>query len=144
MSYYIRRFSPHPMQTLIPVQAWVVRSGVQVAPAGTNELNVIYSPAHPPLTIDLTDSRNSITQQDLLSFLMAVSRLPDHPNKTLVLSILARTQALVAVGVPDGFPPEFDEILDIITYSIATETPGLFQVDGDGFYDGDDLILKMS
>ena len=144
MSYFIRLFTPQLVPTLVPVQAQLIRHGFQVKPVATNQLDIFYHPHHPPFAIDLTDSNSPTTRQDIMGFIEAVSRLNiDPPNQTLVLDVLARTRALLAVGVPDGFSRQFDAALDILLEYVGDVAEGLFQVDGQGFYDGDTLILRL-
>lgn len=144
MSYFIRLFTPEKIPTLVPVQAQLMRYGFQVRPIATNQVDIFYHPAQPPFAIDLTDSNSPTTRQDIMAFIQAVSRLDaDPPTQTLVLDVLARTRALLAVGVPDGFSRQFDAALDLLLEHISDVAEGLFQVDGQGFYDGDTLILKL-
>lgn len=144
MSYYIRLFATDPLGSLLPVQAQIIQRGVPVKPVGTNQLDIIYHNIYTPLTLDLTDSRNDTTRQDLLSFLEVITRLPNQPNKQWVLDVLARTQALVAIGVPDDFPTDYAGMLDWLLDDVRHAVDGLTQVDGDGFYDGNTLILRIS
>ena len=142
MSYYIRLFTTSPLSTLIPLQAQMIQRGYQVNPVGTNQLEVFYDPACQPLRVELTDSTNTTTQQEIAAVLDAVSQLPGDPNQHRVLDVLARTLAVVAVGVPDDY--HYDSgVLDDLTGIIANAGDGLFQADGDGFYDQGQLILEL-
>jgi hypothetical protein len=142
MGYYIRLFTDTPLSTLVPVQAQMIQRGYQVQPAGTNQLDIRYAPGRDPLTIDLTDSGHQTTRNTIAGFLDALARLPSSPEQQEVLNFLPRTQAVVTVGVPDDYDHSsgaLDEIGDIVANAAA----GLFQVDGEGFYDGSNLILAL-
>jgi hypothetical protein len=142
MGYCIRLFTDTPLSTLVPVQAQMIQRGYQVQPAGTNQLDIRYDAARDPLTIDLTDSSQQTTREAVAEFLDAVARLPHSPEQQDVLNFLPQTQALVTVGVPDDYESAsgaLDEVGDIVSNAAA----GLFQVDGEGFYDGSNLILAL-
>lgn len=142
MSYHIRLFTTSPLSTLVPIQAQMLQAGYQVKPAGTNQLDIVYAAQRQPLTVDLTDSTDATTREEIKNFLDAVSRLPHNPSQELVLDVLARAQAVVAIGVPDDFDQQSPALRDVIDL-VADAAEGLFQVDGEGFYDGDELILKL-
>lgn len=142
MSYYIRLFTTSPLSTLIPLQAQMIQRGYQVKPAGTNQLDVFYAPGHKPLTIDLTDSTSPTTQAEIANFIDAVSLLPQSAAQWQVLDVLARTIAVVAVGVPDDYDYQ-SGTLDIMAEIIANAGDGLFQADGEGFYEQGELILEL-
>lgn len=143
MAYYVRLFATSPLKSLLPIQAHILEAGYAVKPLNTRRLNVEYHQGHDPLTLDLTDSNHYITREEILSFLELVSRLAANPERYLVLNALARTQALVAIGVADDYD-EDAAALDTLVTSVAYSAEGLFQVDGQGFYDGHELILKVS
>ena len=142
MAYYIRLFTDTPLSTLVPVQAQMIQRGYQVQPAGTNQLDIRYDAGRDPISVDLTDSTHQITREAVAEFLDAVARLPSSPEQQDVLNFLPRTQAVVLVGVPNDYDTAsgaLDEVGDIV----ANAAPGLFQVDGEGFYDGSNLILAL-
>lgn len=142
MGYYIRLFTDTPLSTLVPVQAQMIQRGYQVQPAGTNQLDIRYNAGRDAITIDLTDSAHQTTRNTIAGFLDAIARLPRSPEQQDVLDYLPRTQAVVTVGVPDDYDTSsgaLDEVGDIV----ANAADGLFQVDGEGFYDGSNLILAL-
>jgi len=142
MAYYIRLFTTSPLSTLIPLQAQMIQQGYQVAPAGTNKIDVFYATNNAPLAIDLTDSTNQTTRQEIMRFIDVVAALPRQSTQGQVLDVLARALAVVAVGVPDDYDPQsgaLDAVIDIMASSGA----GLFQVDGEGFYEDGQLILEL-
>jgi hypothetical protein len=72
-----------------------------------------------------------------------VANMPPQPEQAMVLNVLSRTLALVAVRVPEDYD-QYDNTLRDVIDIIGESAEGLFQVDGEGFYDGSDLILKMA
>ena len=143
MGYFIRLFATVPLSSLIPIQAQMLQRGFQVQPAGTNQLDIIFDANSPPLTVDLTDSNMQKTRDEIRSFLAEVSRVPDDSNKQKVLDVLARTQAVVFVGIPDELTDEFSDTLDNVLDGVANSADGLFHIDGEGFYEGSTLILPV-
>ncbi len=143
MGYAIRLFCIVPLSTLVPLQAQMIQRGFRVQPVGTNQLDIFFDPNQPPITADLLDVTQSETGQQIADFLEAVSKLDDSPEKNRVLDVLSRTQALVIVGITedrsDAFPAALDNILDVVSNSAE----GLFQVDGEGFYEHGSLILPL-
>ncbi|HLA44395.1 MAG TPA: hypothetical protein VJZ27_13210 [Aggregatilineales bacterium] len=142
MGYYIRFFTTQPLGTLVPVHAQMHQRGYQVNPAGTNQLDVIYDSKREPVQIDMSDSTSPTTREDVRAFIDVVSRVSGEPEQARVLDVLARTQAVIAVGVPDDYDEQSGTVFDVIEI-IANAAVGLFQVDGEGFYDGAQLILRL-
>ena len=142
MGYFIRLFTDTPLSTLVPVQAQMIQRGYQVQPAGTNQLDIPYDAGRDAITIDLTDSAHQITREAVAEFLDAVAQLPKSPEQQDVLDFLPRTQVVVLVGVPDDYD-NASGALDDIGEIVANAAAGLFQVDGEGFYDGGNLILAL-
>lgn len=143
MGYAIRLFCTVPFSTLVPLQAQMIQRGFQVQPVGTNQLDIFYDRNQPPITADLMDATLSETGQQIADFLEAVSDLDDSSEKTLVLDVLARTQALVIIGVSGDGSDAFNAALDNILDVVGNSAEGLFQVDGEGFYEGGSLILPL-
>jgi hypothetical protein len=143
MGYYIRLFATDPLDSLVLLHTQVQQKGLPTSPVGRNQLDIRFHAQRPPISADLTDSRMLTTRQQVLSFIEEVSRLRHEPDQHLVLNVLARTQALVTVGVPDGLTAEFAWALDCVLTGVSRLAEGLFQVDGAGFYDGPTLILRI-
>ncbi|MFP4321342.1 MAG: hypothetical protein ACLFTK_02715 [Anaerolineales bacterium] len=143
MGYTIRLFTKAPLGSLVPLQAQMIQRGYHVQPAGTNQMDIFYTQEAAPLVVDLVDAGQDITRREIQTFLQRVSALGNEPDQGLVLDVLTRTQAIIMIGVPDDYDnaaPALDDTLDIV--SNAAE--GLFQVDGEGFYDGNRLILPLA
>jgi hypothetical protein len=140
MSYAIRLFATVPFRTLNAVQAHLLRQGLTVTPVGTNQLDISLG-ATLALTLDLIDATNPTTQQDVIAFIDRVSRLPDSEFKEFVLSTLAHTQAIAVIGVPEHLRDADQDILNRVIDAVAAD--GLFHVEGEGFYNGSTLILRI-
>ena len=140
IEYYIRFFTVSPLYSIIPLQAQMAQAGYKVTPAGTNQLEIAYSHDFSPFTVELTDSGNNMTKQEVADFLAAVQDSEDEGRET-VLNLLTQTQAIIAIGVPKdlGDSKSLDMIVDII----SDMGEGLYHVEGEGFYQGNDLILQL-
>lgn len=143
MGYAIRLFCTVPLSSLIPLQAQLLQRGFQVQPVGTNQLDIIFDREKMPLTVDLIEAHQQETQLQIADFLEDVSKLSDSPAQRKVIEVLARTQSLVIIGVvddgSDAFKRTLDYVLDVVSYA----ADGLFQVDGEGFYEGGNLLLPL-
>lgn len=143
MGYLIRFFTTSPLMSMIPIQAQMYQAGFEVQPAGTNALDIYYAPNHPPLTADLAESTKDDAKADIMAFIEAVSEYSDHPAQNTVLNVLSRTQAIIAIGIPDNFPEGQQESLNDLLALVADMAVGLFHVEGEGFYDGPELIFEL-
>lgn len=144
MGYAIRLFATDSLSSLVPLHTTMIRQGFPVNPVGTNQLDIIYHRQYPPLTADLSGADAITTRSRIMRFIELVSRQPRSPDQQLVLDVLARTQALLTLGVPDTLTDEFAAALDNAVSIISSMAEGLFQVDGEGFYDGHTLILRIA
>jgi hypothetical protein len=135
--YYVRVFSLAPIRSIARFQLWLAERGYPVRPAGTDALDILTDT--PPLHVELTSAQHPLTQQEVLEFIEAVNARPD-PNAVLVMDVLARTQAVIALHIPE----EADSALvgDILDGCIEPGE-GVIQVDGEGFYQDGVLILEL-
>lgn len=143
MRYTIRLFTTSPLSTLIPLQAQMLQAGYRVQPIGMNQIAVQYQANLQPLQVALTDSTDQVTHRTIRQFIEYVGELAGSADQALVLDVLARAQAVVSLHVPADYDHQ-DETLNAIVDLIAESAEGLFQVDGEGFYDGNELILRMA
>jgi hypothetical protein len=142
MSYLIRLFATSSVSSLVPVQNALIQMGYQVQPAGTNQLDVYYDSNRSSLSVDLTHSTDPATLEDIMDFIERVAQATGEPEQSRVLDNLARAQSVVAIGVPDDYDNNAAALNDTIDV-VVQSADGLFQVDGDGFYDGSQLILPL-
>lgn len=142
MGYVIRLFSTSPLSTLIPLQAQMIQRGFQAQPVGTNQLDIFYEPQSNPLVVDLTDSTDAKTKQDLTDYLDAITQLSPSDAQGHILTVLSGTQALVLIGVPDDYDDSSGTLNHIIEI-ISESADGVFHVEGDGFYEGDTFLLEF-
>lgn len=142
MGYTIRYFTTSPLGSLVPLQAQMIQAEFEVHPAGTNQLDIFYHPDRGPFTVDLTDSTHLATQREIASFIEAVTERGGSKRDT-VLSVLVQTRALVVIGVPDDLHEVNADALSITLEIIANLGDGLFHVQGEGFYAGNDLIFEL-
>ena len=143
MGYYVRLFTTSLLGTLVPLQAQMLQQNYHVKPVGTNQLDIHYDANRSPLTADLTHSGNDTTRKEIEHFIERVASLKNEPDQNLVLDVLARTQSLIAIGVPEDYDHENDTLTRLVDI-VANFAEGLFQVDGEGFYDGSNLILRLN
>ncbi|NDJ75058.1 MAG: hypothetical protein GYB65_02270 [Chloroflexi bacterium] len=139
MRYFIRFFFITPLDSVAPLHVRLSEFGYSVQPAGTNTVDIVLY-GDTLLRIELTTADEAVTQDDVLAFIEVVHELPDEPDAPLVLETLAKTQAVLALHVPeDADPDDLDPILD----ECAALGKGLVQVDGEGFYQDGVLILAL-
>ena len=143
MGYLIRFFTTSPLMSMIPIQAQMYQAGFEVQPAGTNALDIYYDPNYPPLTADLAESTKEDAKADIMAFIEAVTDYSDHPAQRKVLNVLSRTQAIIAIGIPNDFPDSHQGSLNELLALVADMAEGLFHVEGEGFYDGANLIFEL-
>ncbi len=143
MGYAIRLFCTVPLSSLIPLQAQLLQRGFQVQPVGTNQLDIIFDREKMPLTVDLIEAHQQETQLQIADFLEDVSKLSDSPAQRKVIEVLAHTQSLVIIGVEEDGSDAFKRTLDYVLDVVSHAADGLFQVDGEGFYEGGNLLLPL-
>lgn len=143
MGHVIRLFCTVPIRSVVLFQSQLFLRGFQAQPVGTNQLDILYDPTKPPITVDLITANQAETQQQIAEFLEAVSKVEESPTQKQIIDVLARTQSLIFIGAEDDGSDIFNHALNTILDVFGSNAEGLFHIDGEGFYEGNNLILRL-
>jgi hypothetical protein len=144
MGYALRYFAVSSVDSLVPALQHMRRAGLSVRLVGAEAYNVHYAPDMHPLTTGLTKAYNPVTQSEVAVFIEIVSQRPAYTGQRDVFNMLSRTQAIIAIGVPDDFIDYGSEqTLDFVVDSVSALGHGMLQVDGQGFFIDKQLIYEM-
>lgn len=144
MGYAIRFFMITSIDSLMPILNTMYRAGFRVKVVGHEAFDFYYDPIYDPLTAGLLQAAHPATQSEVAVFIEIVSRRPPYPRQRDVLNTLSRTHTMIAVGVPDDFSHFGDvQLLSILMESVYELGEGLVQIDGHGFFAGQQLIYPM-
>jgi len=133
-----------PVDSLLPILNTMHRAGFRVRIVGLETFDFYYAPYYDPLTAGLLKTMHPATQSEVAVFIEIVSKRPPYPGQQDVLSALSRTYNIIAVGVPDDFQNFGDaHLLSVLMESVKELGEGLIQIDGQGFFIGQQLIYPI-
>lgn len=144
MGYAIRFFMKSSVDSLMPILNTMHRAGFRVKVVGREAFDFYYAPYYDPLTAGLLRAVHPATQSEVAIFIEIVSLRPPYPRQRDVLNTLARTHTMIAVGVPDDFTQFGNaQLLALLMESVNELGDGMFHIDGQGFFVGQQLIYPM-
>lgn len=143
MGYYMRFFDEgEPQLTLAALDAELARLE---PPLRLEEGGDLYRGTELLAEVEVAATGDTLFTEELAEFVELVDDA-DGNGKTDVLARLRRARSIVAVRVLwQGRTAEATlGLVQPLLDWLAASRIGLFQVDGEGFYDGDKLVLELA
>lgn len=142
-AYYFRFLSTRRIDSSSILQSRLSHADFRVQPLGTHLFQVQYHNEKQPISIEITHATDGTTQNEIADFIAALNEREPDAGRDRVLNVLTLTQSIIAIGIPNDFSEADDgEWLDHLMLAIRDDSPGLFEVEGRGFYDGGDLVFQ--
>jgi hypothetical protein len=161
MAYYIRVFctssTPPSLRKLV---GWIHDSGGTLHPSRDEEpvtldstewngIEFHYRNAWRPVIVDLDKDDGTeacLFRQEVREFMdLDLAALPESPQKSKVIVHLRASKYVIAIDVPtSNFEDQDFEKLGVFINHIAMFCGGMVQADGEGFYEGNRLIVGLS
>ncbi len=156
MAYLMRVFctsgSPPALDDIFD---WVSRRGTRlwiddrvpnVDPASVSweQAAIGYRQGKTPFLAEVNHTSDSDAKEEVEEFTELLADVPDTPHRRNVLSRLERTTFIVANQIPtvdfedDGYDAAGEFMLFFVEHN-----GGIIQADGEGFYDGQELIVEL-
>jgi hypothetical protein len=158
MAYYLRVFctagKPPPLR---PVLEHAIRRGSKVSLDATvnatslddptwRQVGIAYKRGRQPFLLEVNrdDGPDSLVRREVDEFLEFVEDAPDDAHRRRVEDRLRATTFVVAAEVPtsDMDGDGYDALGDVLTYFVD-HNGGMIQADGEGFYEGTDIIVPL-
>ena len=149
MAFYLRAFcTSDEIPPLRAVFEWAEGRGVRLkAPAadldaqGWTQAEVIYQPDRQPFIAER--NTGDLLGEEVEEFAELLEDTDDSPEKQRVLDHLERCEAVVAVQLlGDIDDAGYTAAQTFLTYYVE-HCGGVIQADGEGFYEGDRLIVEL-
>ncbi|MBW3623203.1 MAG: hypothetical protein KY468_07305 [Armatimonadetes bacterium] len=157
MGYYVRVFcTGSEIPPLNAVLEWCAKEGVELKPdehsgdvdltsPGWYAIGLLYKEENSPLVVDLNRGVGIVDclfQAEINEFLESLEEAEDSSGRSKVLSHLKSSKYIVAVQLLNDIDDDGFHALDTFTRYFVEKCGGMVQADGEGFYDGDRLILE--
>jgi hypothetical protein len=150
MSYFLRAFcTSADLPPLRKVFEWAESEGVRLEATSVDDdtaewqqAEIVYRPGRQRFVAEA--DTDEVLREEVEEFIESLEDADDSREKQRVLDHLERSNAVVAVqllGHPDA--DGHRAATTFLTYFVA-HCGGLLQADGEGFYDGDRLIVELS
>lgn len=92
--------------------------------------------------LNYNSGTESLAAEEIEEFIEFVEEVDDSPAKKTVEQHLRDTKFVIANQILDQ-AEETLEIIDVLNSHLAHTFGGMVQADGEGFYDGEDLIVEL-
>jgi hypothetical protein len=149
MAYYLRAFCTSPdIPPLRAVFEWAEGHGVRLdAPSadldapGWQQAQVIYNTEKQPFVAE-TDA-GELLREEVEESVEFLDDVGESPKKQKVLDHLEQSKAVIAAQLLGDIDDEgYTAAATFLTYFVE-HCGGMIQADGEGFYEGDRLILEL-
>lgn len=149
MAYYLRAFcTSDDIPALRVVFDWAAGQGVQLeAPAADldaqrwEQAEVIYKPDRQPFIAER--NTGDLLREEVEEFAEFLEEADNSPEKQAVLDHLERSKAVVAAQLLGDIDDDgYNAVGAFLTYYVE-RCGGLIQADGEGFYEGERLIVEL-
>jgi len=159
MGYYVRAFcTSETIPTIANVLGWLEKRGrrleldkgmsaVDEDSIEWEQLALVYRRGKLPILAECNrddGSPESLMQQEIGEFLDSIGRPGPSLAKQRVISHLKKTRYIIACQLPtsDIDDDGYDSNADFLNYFVEN-CGGMIQADGEGFYEGSKLIVRL-
>jgi hypothetical protein len=149
MGYYLRAFCTSPdIPPLRPVFEWAESQGVRFASpsadldaSGWQQAEVVYKSDRQPFVAE-TDA-DQLLREEIEEYLEFLDDVDESSDKQKVVDHLGQTKAVVAAQLLGDVDDDgYTAAGTFLTYFVK-HCGGMIQADGEGFYEGDRLIVEL-
>ncbi len=158
MGHYVRVFcASFPAPSINKVLNWSESDGYQLKvdprfalmdldSPNWKQTGLLYEVGEPPFLCEVDhkdDSDTSLVRQEVRHFEELLAAAGNTEGQHKALQHIRQTEYIVSIQTPSDFDEQGSDVLSsLLTYFIRY-CAGMVQVDGEGFYDGDELIVKL-
>jgi len=156
MAYWMRVFctegEPPPLEDVL---TWVAERGpalaldtdlIDVDPSspGWTQAAISYRPEKQPFLAETIIATEPEAKEELDEFVELLEDAQDSPAKGNVLAHLRQTTFIVANQIPtsDFENDGYDSVGEFMRFFVE-QNGGMIQADGEGFYEGDKLVVQL-
>lgn len=158
MGYYARAFCTSPdVPPLRQVLEWAEdrgvgltigpgRAGVDLDSPDWREVELVYKQGRQPILCEVNrddSSDDNLLREEVEDFLESLDDVDDSPDKDRVVQHLRETRFVVASQLlTSDFDDDVYKAINTYLSYFVEHCGGMIQADGEGFYEGDDLIVE--
>jgi hypothetical protein len=155
MGYYVRAFCTSPeLPPLRTVLEWVKSGGVSLELGTENvavnldspdwrEAELRYKVGNQSIVVDVTRSSDELLSDEIEEFVEFLEDVPESVEKQKVVKQLRQTKAIVATQLLGDVDDDGYTAAGTFISFFVEHCGGMIQADGEGFYDGDDVIVAL-
>jgi|SRR5215216_5289431 len=156
MAYWMRVFctegAPPPLEDVF---AWTAArgqhlrlsegQGAEHLPASWSQVAIEYRDGKPPFLAEISRVEDPEGREEVEEFVELITETADSPERQRTLEHLERTRFIVANQIPisDFDDHGFDAVGEHIRFFVE-HNGGMIQADGEGFYEGDQLVVRLA
>ena len=158
MGYYVRAFctqgEPPPLR---PVLAFSADHGANLAldpsvskptldDGGWEQAGIVYKNHRSPILLEVNrddSGADSLMREEIEEFMEFLEEAPNDSNRRLVETHLRKTRFIVTAQLLSDIDEDgYAALGHILTYFVDNNG-GMIQADGEGFYEGEEVIVEL-
>jgi hypothetical protein len=154
LGYYLRAFCKSEVPPLRRVLEWVANEGVVLELDGGSELlddenwreaEIRYDEGKQPLVVDVSraSSNDELLSDEVEEFVEFLEDVDDSPEKQKVLEQLRESRAVVGAQLLGDIDDAGYSAIGVLLSFFVEHCGAMIQADGEGFYDGDRLLVEL-
>jgi hypothetical protein len=154
MAYWMRVFctegAPPPLEDVF---AWTaargqhlrLREGAEHLPDSWSHAAIEYRDGKLPFLTEITWVEDLQGRKEVEEFIELIAETADSPERQRALEHLKRTRFILANEIPtsDFDDQGFDAVGEFMRFFVD-RNGGMIQADGEGFYEGDQLVVRLA
>jgi hypothetical protein len=155
MGYYVRAFcTSSELPPIRTVFEWAKSEGVSLEldtehttadldSPDWREIELRYKPGNQPIPVDVTRPVMNSFSDEIDEFVEFLDDVPDSAAKEKVLRQLRQTKAIVATQLLGDIDDDGYTAAGTFLNFFVGHCGGMIQADAEGFYEGDEVIVKL-
>jgi hypothetical protein len=149
MGYYLRVFcTSEKLPALRDVFGWSASEGIELqAPSADldardwDQAEIIYKADKQPFVAER--NTDELLREEVEEFIEFLEDVDDSPERDRVINHLRQSRAVVATQLLGDIDDDGYTAVGTFLSFFADHAGGLIQADGEGFYEGDRLIVEL-
>jgi hypothetical protein len=149
MAYFLRAFCTSPdLPELRDVLDWAESQGIDLSIAAPDldvrdwhQIEVVYKSERQPFVVEA--DTGEMVEEEVEEFIELLDEAEDSPAKEMVAAHLQNTRTVVAAQLLADVDDDGYAAVGVFLQYFVERYGGLIQADGEGFYEGDQLIVDM-
>jgi hypothetical protein len=152
VAYYFRTFCRFSVPPRKRVLEWAAERSLALSVSKDDAspgrdwsyMEIVYLPARLPVLVEASGVEDNLLMDEVGEFLELVEAAPPSSARQRVVELLRSVTAVIAVTLPNDRDDETLKVASEFVDFVGQECNGFVQIDGEGFFEGGELVLEIT